>query len=502
MVEQVTIESAASVREQKERLKKKKKEADSGAGGDSLYASRIQVYPRKVKGTFRRLKWIALTALLAIYYLVPWLRWDRGPGVPDQAVLIDMPNRRAYFFFIEIWPQEVYYLVGLLILAGVGLFFVTSLAGRVWCGYACPQTVWTDLYMWVERLVEGDRNARIKLDRAPSSAAKVGKKVAKHSIWLVIALLTGGAWILYFNDAPSVVVEVFTGQAGNYVYFFIALFTGTTYLLAGWAREQVCTFMCPWPRFQAAMFDEETLIVTYERWRGEPRGHMKKNQDWDLRGDCVDCNACVAVCPTGIDIRDGQQLECISCALCVDACNDIMKKVGRPPNLIKYDTEANQIALETGQPKPRLRLVRLRTIFYAMLLVGLSLVMLVSLLTRHSLDISVLHDRNPLFVTLSNGDIRNGYTVKLLNMTREDRALVLNVSGIPGSEINVVGIGNLGTNGVSLSAEADSVATYQIYLRAPRPQVTAESLPITFTLIDVERDETVVQDSVFRGPAL
>jgi cytochrome c oxidase accessory protein FixG len=299
-----------------------------------LYAGRVQVYPKRVSGLFRRLKWAALSVLLGIYYLVPWIRWDRGPNAPDQAVLIDLPSRRAYFFFIEIWPHEVYYFTGLLVLGAVGIFLATSLAGRVWCGYACPQTVWTDLYMWVERRVEGDRNTRIKLDKAPLSAHKALRKTLKHGIWLLIAVLTGGAWIMYFNDAPTVVPAVLTGQASMTVYFFVGLFTTTTYLLAGWAREQVCTFMCPWPRFQAAMFDEDTLIVTYQRWRGEPRSRHRKGLAGEGLGDCVDCNLCVAVCPTGIDIRDGQQLECLSCALCIDACNSVMEKVGLPRDLI------------------------------------------------------------------------------------------------------------------------------------------------------------------------
>lgn len=442
-----------------------------------------------------------MAGTLAIYYITPWIRWDRGLNAPDQAVLLDFPGRRFYFFFIEIWPQEVYYLTGLLILAAVGLFFVTSLAGRVWCGYACPQTVWTDLYLWVERRIEGDRNARMRLDRQPLSAGKAARKVTKHGVWLLIALATGGAWIMYFKDAPTLVGELAAFEADESVYLFIGLFTATTYLLAGWAREQVCTYMCPWPRFQAAMFDEDTLIVTYQRWRGEPRGHLKKgaNDDWSKRGDCIDCRACVAVCPTGIDIRDGQQLECISCALCIDACNDIMAKVGRPPNLIAYATEASQIAVEQGKPKPRYKLLRIRTIFYALLFVGVATLMLGQLLLRDTLDISVLHDRNPLFVTLSNGDIRNGYTVKLLNKTREPRAFVLTFDGIPGAVMEVLGQPLSGQR-IPLDAAPDSVATYAVQVRAPRDQLGAASLPVSFTLTDPSRGETVAYESVFRGP--
>ena len=304
-----------SVRQQKQAIAALKQSGDA-----RLYAERVRVYPKAAAGKFRALKWRLLGLWLLVYYALPWIRWDRGPSAPDQAVLLDLTNRRGYFFFIEIWPQEVFYLTGILILAAVGLFLVTSLAGRVWCGYACPQTVWTDLFMWVERRIEGDRNARIKLDKGAWTAGKWARKVAKHAAWLAIAFATGGAWIMYFVDAPTVVVNFFSGLSDFDTYFFVGLFTATTYLLAGWAREQVCTYMCPWPRFQSAMFDEDTLIVTYQKWRGEPRGKATK----EGIGDCVDCGQCVAVCPTGIDIRDGNQMECIGCAHCVDACNPVM----------------------------------------------------------------------------------------------------------------------------------------------------------------------------------
>jgi len=289
-----------------------------------LFAGPVKVYPKAIAGKVRSIKWAVLIALLGIYYLTPWLRWDRGPDTPDQAVLIDMAGRRAYFFFIEIWPQEAYYLTGLLIIGAIGLFLVTSLFGRIWCGFTCPQTVWTDLFMWVERQIEGDRTARMRLDKAPVTGGKIAKKTAKHGAWLLISLLTGGAWIMYFQDAPTFVVRFFTGQSGVGTYFFVGLFTATTYVLAGWAREQVCTYMCPWPRFQAALLDPESFVVSYEKDRGEPRGKHKKGESWDGRGDCIDCKQCVSVCPTGIDIRDGIQLECIGCGLCVDACNDII----------------------------------------------------------------------------------------------------------------------------------------------------------------------------------
>ena len=467
-----------------------------------LYADRIKVHPRDVRGPIRRAKWAVLGLLLAIYYITPWIRWDRGADAPDQAVLIDIASARAYFFFIEIWPQEVYYLTGLLVLGAVGLFFVTSLFGRIWCGYTCPQTVWTDLFMWVERKIEGDRNARLRLDKQPLSGAKLRKRTLKHLAWLGIALFTGGAWVMYFQDAPTLVAEFFTGQSSTGTYFFVGLFTATTYLLAGWSREQVCTYMCPWPRFQAAMFDEDTLVVTYQPWRGEPRGKHKKGESWDGRGDCIDCTACVAVCPTGIDIRDGQQLECIGCGLCIDACNEVMEKIGRPKELITFDTEANQIALETGKPKPKWKLLRLRTLLYAMLFLGVALAMLVTYVTRANVDVNVLHDRSPLFVTLSNGDIRNGYSIKILNMTREPRSFTLTYQlgdGVAASSLDVV---NLETTGrtATLTADPDSVATYQVYIRAPAEALTGESLPILFQISDPARGDLVTYDSVFRGP--
>ena len=307
----------------------------------SIYEKRPRIHPRRVRGTFRRLKWGLMIVTLGIYYLTPWIRWDRGPDVPDQAVLIDLPGQRLYFFFIEIWPQEVYYLTGLLILAAIGLFLVTSVWGRAWCGYACPQTVWTDLFIVVERWIEGDRNARIRLDRARWGVAKLAKRAVKHTIWIIIGILTGGAWVFYFVDAPTLVGQLAAFDAPTYAYIFIGLLTSTTYLLGGLAREQVCIYMCPWPRIQAAMVDEHTLTVSYRGYRGEPRGPHKKGHSWEGRGDCVDCKQCVVVCPMGIDISDGEQLECITCGLCLDACNNVMEKVGRPGGLIGYDTMAN-----------------------------------------------------------------------------------------------------------------------------------------------------------------
>ena len=465
-----------------------------------LYASRVKIQPRKIEGRWRRVKWTVLTVLLGLYYLGPWIRWDRGPGAPDQALLIDMPGRRAYFFWIEIWPQEVYYLTGLLILGAIGLFLATAWFGRVWCGFTCPQTVWTDLFMWVERLIEGDRNARLRLDKAPLSLEKVWKKLAKHAAWLVIAALTGGVWILYFNDAPTTVVKLFRGEAGSAVYGFTALFTFTTYLLAGWAREQVCIYMCPWPRFQSAMFDEDSLIVTYEAWRGEPRGGAKKRgQSFEGRGHCVDCGMCWQVCPTGVDIRNGQQMACIGCALCVDACNSIMDRYGLPRELITYDSINNQLARAKGEPT-RIRLIRPRTIVYGVVLAIVASVLTYSLTTRSRLEINVVPDRQPLFVRLSDGTIRNGYTLKILNMERAPKTFLLSTEGLQGGEVMVTGHHPEPTAAVELPVGADAIGSFRVFVKALPQGLSGKQTDFALVLTDMGTRHSVSHRAVFAGP--
>jgi cytochrome c oxidase accessory protein FixG len=431
-----------------------------------LFAKKARVYPKRVWGTFRKLKWVSMIVLLGIYYLAPFLRWDRGVHAPDQAILIDMPARRAYFFFIEIWPQEVYYLTGILILAAVALFFVTSLFGRVWCGYACPQTVWTDLFVWVERIVQGDRVKRMRLADAPWSFEKLWKMALTHSLWLVIGLLTGGAWVFYFNDAPTLLEQIIHFDVPWGVMSWILALTFSTYLMAGFAREQVCIYMCPYSRFQSAMFDKDTLIIGYDEKRGEPRGKYKKGDSWDGRGHCIDCTACVQVCPTGIDIREGLQMECIACGLCVDACDDIMDKLSLPRGLIRYDTTHNQEAREAGL-KERSHLMRPRTAYYSIIIAIVGAAMLYGLMNRAPVELHVLHDRNPLFVKLSDGRYRNGYDIKILNKTHEDKTYSLHLEGLEGAEIRVQGAGNIDT--AALPVFADSVGHFRVFVTADKP---------------------------------
>ncbi|MBM3570484.1 MAG: cytochrome c oxidase accessory protein CcoG [Alphaproteobacteria bacterium] len=465
-----------------------------------LYVGRIKVHPKRVSGPYRGVKWLLLAVCLGVYYLLPWLRWDRGERLPDQAVMIDLDGRRAYFFFIEIWPQEVYYITGLLILAAFGLFLATALFGRLWCGYACPQTVWTDLFMAVERLIEGDRAARIRLDKESPGAAKLAKRAAKHAAWLAIAAMTGGAWVMYFGDAPTMLAALFKGEASVEAYVFVGLFTATTYLLAGWAREQLCTYMCPWPRFQAAMQDEHSLTVSYRAWRGEPRGAHKAGTSWEGRGDCVDCKQCIAACPTGIDIRDGQQLECIGCGLCIDACDEIMAKVGRPRGLVAFDTLAALAARAQGR-KYRLPLVRARTALYAGLVLATMAAMGVALALRSEAELNVLRDRTPLFVTLSDGGVRNGYTLKVINKTQADRTYRLELSGLPGARMSVVGGEDAPADRpVSVGARLDSVESVRVFVTLPGERLAGESASVRFALRDVRGRQVAAHDSVFLGP--
>lgn len=430
---------------------------------------------------------------LAIYYVTPFIRWDRGPYAPDQAVLIDLPARKAYWLWIEIWPQEVYILTGILILAAIALFFVTSLFGRVWCGYFCPQTVWTDLFVWVERLVQGDRFARQKLQEGPWTWEKFYKLGITHFLWLLIAWCTAGSFVLYFNDAPSLVLDFLTFDVSPTVLYFIGGLTFSTYLMAGYAREQVCTYMCPYARFQSAMFDRDTLIIGYDTKRGEPRGKHKTGTDWENRGHCIDCTACVQVCPMGIDIRDGLQMECIACGLCVDACNNIMDKINLPHGLIRYDTTNHMEALVKGG-KEKFRFLRPRTIYYGSVIGIVGLIMLFALIFRSPLELHVLHDRNPLFVQLSDGEIRNGYTLKILNKTNMPKAYSLSVKNLDDAQIEVMAAGDAKQD--HLVVAPNGIASYHIQVSSTVQP--AEPRDIIFTLSDTQDDTLRSEyDSVF-----
>lgn len=474
-----------------------------GAEDGPLYEARRKIYPIAVHGRFRKIKWALLAITLGIYYLLPFVRWDRGPNAPSQAVLVDLANGRFYFFFIEIWPQEFYYLTGLLILAALVLFLMNAVAGRIWCGYLCPQTVWTDLFQAIERMVEGDpRERREKLKHA-SRAQRAFEAASKHTLWLMVAWWTGGAWVLYFADAPTLVMQLLKGEGPAIAYVWIGILTFTTYVLAGHMREQVCTYMCPWPRIQAALTDEYALNVTYRYDRGEPRGSFKKTQALKLQGlpggDCVDCNQCVAACPTGVDIREGLQLGCIQCGLCIDACDTVMKKINRPTGLIAYDTDMNVQARQHGRPTVT-RLLRARTVLYAALIVVVGGIMLTTLATRGYEGLSVIHDRNPLFVQLSDGSIRNAYTLRLVNKELTSRQFQIAVEGVPDATVEVVG-GVPDAQGrpvVAVGPDQTYEARVLVSTRARLPENA--SLGITFHATDIEGGRTASAPDHFKGP--
>lgn len=470
-----------------------------GVEREPLYAEHEKVFPKAVKGTFRRIKWAVMIVTLGIYYLVPWIRWERGPGLPSQAVLIDLEEQRLWLGPMEIWAQEFYYVTGALVLAALGLFLFTSVAGRVWCGFACPQTVWTDLMVAVERFWQGDRNARMKLEAAPWSLRKLWIKTATHVSWLLIAIATGGAFVFYFRDAPTLLVELFSGTAPISAYVFVLVFTATTYVLGGLAREQVCIYMCPWPRIQAAMIDRNTLLVSYRIARGEPRAAHKKGDTWDGRGDCIDCRQCVAVCPTGVDIRDGLQLGCIQCGLCIDACNGVMDKVGRPQGLIAYTTERCAVS-SCAEPRRGWKLIRPRTVLYTVVITALASFMAWSLLTRSDLEFSVAPERNPLFVRLSDGALRNTYLVKIVNKREQPRRLRIVISGIEGATATLLGDGEGDT---IVEAPSANVVAAKLFVRVPigsQAKLRGESTPLRIEVRDEAGGNVRVRDTTFRGP--
>ncbi|WP_386680394.1 cytochrome c oxidase accessory protein CcoG [Loktanella sp. R86503] len=486
----------------------------------SLYAPREPIFPRRVSGTFRRLKWWILALTLGIYYITPWIRWDRGPGMPDQAVLVDLAHRRFYFFWIEIWPHEFYFVAGLLIMAGLGLFLFTSALGRVWCGYTCPQTVWTDLFILVERWIEGDRNARVRLHKAKWSVHKAWLRSVKWTVWLAIAMATGGAWVFYFTDAPALLVDLLNGSAHPAAYITIAILTATTFVFGGFMREQVCIYMCPWPRIQAAMMDPDTLTVAYRDWRGEPRGKGKRidpkvpnSHVPDLaqalhagtdpvatKGDCIDCMACVNVCPMGIDIRDGQQMECITCALCIDACDDVMDRIGKPRGLIDYMALTDEPRERAGLPPRPIwhHILRPRTIVYTLLWSAIGVGLVYALFVRSPIELTVSPVRNPTYVVQSNGAIRNIYDVRLRNKSLNDAEFRLSLTADTVLRIDLEGQTD---RDVTVTVPADTSLTQRVYVtaRPSDPAATAHSTPLRFWVEDAATGDRASQSTTFNG---
>ncbi|MDJ0642452.1 MAG: cytochrome c oxidase accessory protein CcoG [Erythrobacter sp.] len=485
----------------------KPKPGGGGSGGpprhQDLYEKRKSVHNKRIDGPFRRFKWAIMVVTLAIYYVTPWIRWDRGPYAPDQAVLVDLANRRFYMFDIEIWPHEFYFVAGMLIMAGVGLFLVTTAVGRAWCGYACPQTVWTDLFQHVDRFFDGDRNARMRLDKAPWGPSKIMRRGSKWTVYLLISMVTGGAWILYFADAPTLFVDFFTGEAAFVAYATVGILTFTTFWLGGFMREQVCIYMCPWPRIQAAMLDEQSLIVTYKDWRGEQRGSLKKAQkEPDKYGDCIDCRECVAVCPTGIDIREGQQIGCITCALCIDACDRVMKDIGRPRGLIDYAT-LDQCERESAgaAPEPAWKaLLRPRLFIYFGVWGAIGLAMLFALGTRAHTDLTVSPDRNPPYLLMKDGAVRNAYTLRLRNMEARPREMEIALVGLPAGSVMWTDAINREEAAATQTVEvaADQTRVVRAYVTVPTGE-SANEFTFRLTSLDEQREQDTAT-TTFTGP--
>ena len=449
-----------------------------------LYKKREKVYQRAITGRFEKFRVLTIWVTLSIYFLLPWVQFaDR------QAVLFDLPERQFHIFWFSFWPQDLVLLSWLLIIAAFALFFFTNLLGRVWCGYTCPQTVWSKFFNWFEEITEGNRNQRIRLDASPLSANKVIRKSAKHFLWFALALATALTFVGYFTPISDLIFRFANIDLGGWEAFWILFFTAATYINAGWMREQVCTYMCPYARFQSVLFDKDTLVISYDTERGEPRGSRKKDANYEKEGlgSCIDCRLCVQVCPTGIDIRDGLQVDCIGCAACIDACDSIMDKMGYERGLVRYTTEN---VLEGKS----LKILRPRLIGYGLALLVMSTLFLYVLSTRIPLELDIIRDRNQLYRETSEGMIQNVYTLKILNKDQATRTY----------QIHVEGEQAVSYHGKQLvSVEPGEVLSLPIALEVDPGFVTKPTSDVIFTIV-AKDDNTVkvAEETRFISPAL
>ena len=448
-----------------------------------LYASREKIYVKEIFGFFQRIRTVSLWLLMGMYFVFCWVSING-----EQLIYFDLPARKFHLFGATFWPQDFVLLSWLLIICAFGLFFITTLFGRVWCGYTCPQTVWTFIFMWVEEKVEGSRNQRIKMDKTDTNRSKVIKKTTKHVIWLLISFATGLTFVGYFYPIRELIFDFFTlNSVDEWVYFWVLFFTVATYANAGWLREQVCLYMCPYARFQSVMFDKDTMVVSYNPNRGEPRGSRKKSIDHTKAGlgDCIDCEMCVQVCPTGIDIRDGLQYECIGCALCIDACDQIMDKMNYPKGLISY---SNENTLEGKKS----HLIRPKSIGYGIVLSVMIGAVIYSLASRVPLGLDVIKDRGALYQLTGLGKIENSYTLKIINMADRAREFTLSVSGMEGLTI---------TTATEFSVESGEVYSLPTSIEVNPKNMVETNNDIKF-IIEAIDDNTIEaeSDSRFLGP--
>lgn len=446
----------------------------------SFYEKHKKVYIRDVKGWWNNWRWILVFFTQILFYGAPWLEWNGR-----QAVLLHLVERKFYLFGLVLWPQDVFYLALLLIISAYALFLFTAVAGRLFCGYACPQTVYTEIFMWVENRIEGDRSARMKLDKGPMTPRKFRLKAIKHAIWLLISLWTGFTLVAYFTPVDELLAALPFNLSG-WELFWTFFYGGFCYMQAGFLREQVCKYMCPYARFQGVMFDPDTLVITYDPERGEPRGARKKNMDAkaSAMGDCVDCGLCVAVCPTGIDIRKGQQYECIGCGACIDACDPVMDKVGLPRGLIRYTTE-NALAQHFGPKEVMAHILRPRIILYTVILVAIIAASVWSLATRVPLKVDVIRDRSVLAREADDGRIENVYNLKIMNTTEEPKRYVLSVEGMEGIEL-------VGENSVEVGSAENHEIT--VVVRVPPESGKTGANTIYFDVKAENHDKIAVHE--------
>ncbi len=393
-----------------------------------------KLYPQSTSGKHRAVKNKLNILLLCLYFFASWIRWGRGEGLPNQAIMIDLPSRRIHFFALQIWSDEIYFITIILILAALGLFIFTSLYGRLWCGYTCPQTVFTDIFLKVEEFFQGDRNSRIKLDESYFNQEKLIKKSLTYLTWILISFVFALSWVSYFYDVFDLYKDVFNFSVSSSAVIWLISLTLTTYLFAGFLREKVCIYMCPYGRFQSAMIENSTKVVTYDYRRGEPRAKINEN-----KGDCIDCYKCVLVCPTGIDIRDGMQMECIGCGLCIDACNQVMDKIGKEQNLILY-TSANCLENKNTKKGKLKKILEFKNILYLTGFIIVFSLAIISLISKSDLNISILKERSPLFTMTPNGEIRNTFYLKIQNKSLKRKRLEIYIENLRPYVIKIQGI--------------------------------------------------------------
>ena len=446
----------------------------------TLYEIRRKIYPRAVTGKFAVWRWIFVWGTQLVYYGLPWLSWN-----DRQAVLFDLVHRKFYIFGLVFWPQDIVYLTVLLIISAYSLFLFTAVAGRVWCGFACPQTVYTEIFMWIEKVIEGDRLKRMKLDQSPLTARKIGLKAAKHGIWIALGLWTGFTFVGYFTPILELGRSVLSLGAGPWETFWMFFYGFATYGNAGWMREQVCKYMCPYARFQSVMFDQDTLVITYDRERGEPRGGRARSIDYKARGlgDCVDCGICVQVCPTGIDIRQGLQYECIGCTACIDGCNQVMDKMGYPKGLIRYATE-NALQKHFTPAQTLKRVFRPRVLVYTAVLWAIILAAAVTLYQRVPVKVDVIRDRIASSRDAADEEVENVYRLQIMNTSEVPRRFLISVSGIHGMEIEDAG------HAVEIGPASSRMIPVRI--EAEREHLHKGANPIVFTIQTVGDDDPIV----------